>query len=87
MTTTRVRAHERVREGKHEHVKEHSRRVQGGTGGAEEPNPEDYEGILEKEQGEENAIPEKKSENIKQGSSNDPQTNSAKSEDKKGDRR
>ena len=33
MTTTRVRAHERVREGKHEHVREHVRKVQGGAGG------------------------------------------------------
>ena len=45
MTTTRVRAHERVREGKHEHVREHVRKVQGGAGGVEEPNPEDDEGI------------------------------------------
>jgi hypothetical protein len=45
MTTTRVRAHEREREGKHEHVREHVRKVQGGAGGAEKPNPEDYEGI------------------------------------------
>ena len=41
MATTRVRAHERVRDGKTEHVREHSRRVHGGAGGAEEPNPEE----------------------------------------------
>ena len=72
MPTTRVRAHERVREGKHEHVRQHTRRVDGSSY-VEELSPEDGETIEEQEVKETESKPgtgilEKKPENTKSGS-------------------
>ena len=85
MARTTVRAHERVREGKHEHVRQHTRRVDGSSG-VEEPNPEDYEEILEEQMEEENTNAEKKPENPRPASNSKPLSSTSKPEDRKKDK-
>ena len=82
MARTTVRAHERVREGKHEHVRQHTRRVDGSSG-VEEPNPEEYGEILEEQMEEENTNAEKKPENPRPESSSKPLSSTSKPEDRK----
>lgn len=86
MTTTRVRAHERVRDGKQEHVREHSRRVSGSGGSTEEPNPEDYGEILEEQREGVNTNVEKKPENPRPERNNNSQGGRTKPENKREDK-
>lgn len=61
------------------------RRVDGSSG-VEEPNPEDYEEILEEQMEEENTNAEKKPENLGPASNSKPPSSTSKPEDRKKDK-